>query len=508
MKGIKRGAGPICETHERINVTGLLHTSAATEGGEMVGITATGAYIPIYRLLLEDIGKMWGFRTAEGEKAVAGYDEDTVTMAVSAASDCMKRCGGKTEGLYFATTTSPYREKQSAAIIAGAVDLDRRCYTSDFSNSLRAGSAAVKAAIDAVQSGAAEQVLVVASDCRIGAPKGRFEQLLGDAAAALSIGSDNPIATLEGHFSIYSEFTDIWRTQNDAFLQSGEGRFIEETGYLPVAREAVSELMKRYALKPGDVSKVVLCAHNSREHATVMRTLGFEKSQIQDPFFDRIGNTGTPASLIMLAAALEEAAPGDKILFANYGDGCDAFLFRVTEQISTTQGSPLVKDRLAGKARVDYGKYLEWRDLIPIEATSFPEPLELSLSNRWRSRMTVSSLYGFQCRNCGTPQLHPGGQKVRVCVECQSKDNFEAYRFSDKTGKLFTFSIDHLQPTKNPPGLNGVVDFDGGGRLVCELTDYDLEKVQVGMPVEMTFRKLSSGKSIVNYFWKAKPVTE
>jgi len=72
---------------------------------------------------------------------------------------------------------------------------------------------------------------------------------------------------------------------------------------------------------------------------------------------------------------------------------------------------------------------------------------------------------------------------------------------------LFTYAIDYLQPTKNPPGLNGVIDFEGGGRLICELTDYDLKKVEIGMPVEMTFRKMSQGEGIVNYFWKAKPIS-
>ena len=478
------------------------------EGERMVGITAAGAYIPMYRLPWKDIGKMWGSRTAEGEKAVAGYDEDAITMAVSAALDCMKRCEKKIEGLYFATTTSPYREKQNAAIIAGAVDLDRHCYTADFTNSLRAGSAAIKAAVDAVKSGSAEQMLVVASDCRVGAPKGRFERLLGDAAAALTIGSDDPVATLEGSYSFYNEFTDIWRTQDDRFLQAGEGRFIEESGYVPAMREAISESLKKYALNPEDLSKIVLYAHDSRAHAAMLKNLGFEKSQIQDPLFDQTGNTGTSASLVMLVAALEEAKPGDNILFASYGDGCDVFLFRATENISKMQSKPMMKDRLERKTYLDYGKYLQWRGLIPVEATGFPEPYDLSLSNRWRSRMTVSSLYGFKCRDCGTPQLHPSGQRIRVCIGCQSKDNFEAHKFSDKKGKLFTYSIDHLQPTKNPPGLNGVVDFEGGGRLICELTDYNLETVEIGMPVEMTFRRLSDSNSIVNYFWKAKPLMD
>ena len=89
-----------------------------------------------------------------------------------------------------------------------------------------------------------------------------------------------------------------------------------------------------------------------------------------------------------------------------------------------------------------------------------------------------------------------------------AKDDFEDYKFSDKKGTLFTYAIDQLQPTKNPPGLNGVIDFEGGGRLLCELTDYDLTKVATGMAVEMTFRKLSQGKGIVNYFWKATPIRD
>ncbi len=467
-----------------------------------------GAYLPIYRLNRKEIGKMWGARAIDGEKAVAGYDEDTITMAVAAALDCMKRSEKEVKGLYFATTTSPYREKQNAAIIAAVVDLDRQCHTADFTNSLRAGTAAVKAAIDAVKSGSIDQVLVAASDCRIGAPKGRFEQILGDGAVALVIGSRDLLASIESSYSLFNEFTDLWRTENDAFLQSGEGRFIDEVGYVPTMQEAISQLMKQNSLVPADFSKIVFYAPDSRAHAGLAKKMGFDKSQVQDPLFEQIGNTGNAAALLMLLAALQEAKPGDRILFANYGDGCDAFLFRVTEEAPKVRRRPTLKEQLDKKVSIDYGKYLNWRDLVPVEATGLPERSEPSLASRWRGRRTISTLHGFQCKNCGTPQLHPNGQIVRICISCQSKDNFTTYKFSDKTGKLFTFAVDQLQPTKNPPGLNGVVDFDGGGRLLCELTDYDLEKAKVGMPVEMTFRKLAQGKGIVNYFWKAKPLAE
>ncbi|OPY79375.1 MAG: hypothetical protein A4E65_01875 [Syntrophorhabdus sp. PtaU1.Bin153] len=467
----------------------------------MTGITSLGAYIPTYRLNKEEIGRMWKAKGGAGEKAIAGYDEDAVTMAVTAAVDCAKK--GKTaNGLYFATTSAPYKEKQSAAIIAAAIDLDKTCRTAEFANSLRAGTSAMMAAMDTVASGSAEEVMVVASDCRIGAPKGRFEQLLGDGAAAFMIGSKDLIATIEGTYSITSDFTDVWRMQEDTFPQAAEARFVVEAGYVPTMKEAVSGLLTKYSLTPADFSKIVFPATDAREHADMAKALGFDKSHVQDPLFSQIGNTGAAAAMIMLVAAIEEANPGDRILFANYGDGCDAFIFRVVKGVLGFT----MKDRMAEKVSIDYGTYLAWRGLVPTEPPAFPPRADPSFAARWRERSSVTTLKGFKCRKCGTPQIHTIAQGVRICIACQTKDEFDIYNFADKPAKLFTYAVDILQPTKNPPGVNGVIDFDGGGRLVCELTDCNIDKVKVGMPLEMTFRKMSQSKGTVNYFWKAKPI--
>jgi uncharacterized OB-fold protein len=141
-----------------------------------------------------------------------------------------------------------------------------------------------------------------------------------------------------------------------------------------------------------------------------------------------------------------------------------------------------------------------------VEASTLPERSPLSLQSRWRERRVISALYGSKCKKCGTPQISQIGQTARVCVKCQAKDQFEPYKFSDKKGKLFTYAIDRLQPTLNPPGVNGVVDFEGGGRIICELTDCDIDKMKVGIELEMTFRKMFTSRGIHNYFWKAKPV--
>ena len=473
----------------------------------MTGITSIGAHVPKYRLNLDEVSKFWNVKGSGGEKAVAGYDEDSITMAVAAVRSACGD-GGDVDGLYFGTTTNPYREKQGAAIVASAADLKAGVRTADFANSLRSGTIAMRAALDAVNSGSARSVLVVASDSRLGAPQGRNEQLLGDGAAALLIGVHQPLAEIEDCYSLSNDFTDVWRVATDEFVQSAEARFIDVVGFGPTMQEAFAGLLKKCGATPKDFAKVIFPAFGLREHAELAKRLGFEKGQVQDPLLNSVGHTGVAAPFVMLAVALEEAAPGDRILFAGYGDGCDVFALRVTDGIAKIRTRASFKGSLAKKRVVGYGKYLNWRNLVPLEASSLPARSEPSLITRWRDRKRIAALYGVRCNACGTPQLHPIGQAIRICATCQVKDNFKDYRFSDKKGKLFSYAIDQLQPTKNPPGLNGVVDFDEGGRLICELTDYDLDTVKTGMPVEMTFRKMSQGQGLINYFWKAKPVAD
>ena len=115
------------------------------------------------------------------------------------------------------------------------------------------------------------------------------------------------------------------------------------------------------------------------------------------------------------------------------------------------------------------------------------------------------ALYGKKCRNCGTPQYPP----QRVCLKCRTKDNLEDYKFSDKKGSIFTYTLDYLTPNREAPAVVGVVDFEGGGRLMCEITECEPSEIEIGMPVEMCFRKVGNEAegAVHNYFWKAKPIS-
>lgn len=471
----------------------------------MVGITSYGAYIPYYRLNRVEIAKAWGGAPQLGEKAVANCDEDSITMAVAAAIDCTTGIDPKgIGGLYFASTTSPYKEKQAAAVIATAVDLGREVFTVDFGNSLRSGTSAMRAAMDAVSSGSSRRVLVCAADTRLGYPHGENEMSFGDGAAAFLIGDTKVAAAIEGSYTLTNEMIDVWRSDKDIFVNVWEERFVREIGYEKVIPEAVSAAMKKYNLAPKDFAKFVCYAPNSRQLTPIARNLGFNlKTQVQDILYDTVGNTGTASAMMSLVAALEEAKAGDRILLASYSNGCDVFILKVTEEIENIRNRRGVKGHLSRKRMVgNYQKYARWRRLIAVQPPARPEPVAPSAVALWRDNKGGLGLYGVRCKNCGFIQ-YPA---QRVCINCKTKDNFEPYRFARETGKVFTFSHDNLAASIDPPTTICAVDFPQGGRIMCDMTDRAVEEVKVGMPVEMTFRKIGEQGSIYNYWWKCRPV--
>jgi len=79
-------------------------------------------------------------------------------------------------------------------------------------------------------------------------------------------------------------------------------------------------------------------------------------------------------------------------------------------------------------------------------------------------------------------------------------------RLSDKKATVFTFSMDERAIEVDLPRVWTISDFDDGGRFYCVMTDRDPAKVDIGMRVEMTFRKIHDGAGLHNYFWKCRPI--
>ena len=322
----------------------------------MIGICAYGAYLPILRLSRDEIAKQWEGYSLRGERTVANCDEDTITMAVEAGRDCLKT-GGKAgvNALFFASTTPPYREKQSAALVATAMDLERKILAADFTDSIRSATIALRQALDTVQGGGAEKVLVTSADIRPGTPQSEFETLFGDGAAAVLVGKENVIASLEGAYRHTDEFLDLWRLEDGQFTESWEDRFVKEYGHQRNVVTAGRAFFSEKGIGPAEITKAVIYSPDLRNHQTVAKLLGFDyQKQVQDLLFGNIGITGAAHSLLMLVAALEKAKAGDTILLLGYGDGADAFLFRVTENIEKARGSRGVSGWLARKLPISY----------------------------------------------------------------------------------------------------------------------------------------------------------
>ena len=478
----------------------------------MIGIKSYGAYIPRYRLNHNTIFSAVGFLGTfppPGENAVANHDEDTLSMAVAAGVDClngMKR--EEIDGLYLATTSQPYMLRQNSALVAAALDLQNNIRTADILGSAKSGTSALLSAFDAVKSETSTNVMVCASDCRVSKPGSSQEPLYGDAAAAVLMGSDDVIATFEGHFSISYDFPDRWKATSEKFEHAWEDRFIRDAGYTKMIPEVISGLLKKYNLAITDFTKIAFPDLYPREHAAIVKRLGADPRQIQTSLLDKIGDTGSASPLMMLVAALEDAKPGDKIMIASFGNGSDAMFFQVTENIKKIGNRRGIKKNLETKKELaSYEKYLAFRNLAPVELGMRGEiGFRTPMSTLFRERKTVLALCGSKCKSCGTPQ-YPA-QRICVNPDCGAVDQMEGYRFSDKKGVLFTYTGDNLAASIDPPAIYGFVDFDGGGRFWFDITDCDLDSTKVGMPVEMTFRRryVDESGGVYGYSWKAMPV--
>jgi len=469
----------------------------------MIGIKSFGAYVPFFRLNRSELGRAWKGASLGGEKAVANNDEDSLTMAAEAGLNCLASSeSAKVGGLFFASTTPPYGEKSSSSILASVFDLESEVLTMDVTDSLRSATSAMLLGMNGVSQGSMEDALIVAADCRLGMASSEFEQIFGDASAAILVGKSHLLATVEGTYTLTDPFIDAWRRGTQTFVNTWEDRFVKLYGFSRVMEEGIPNLLKKYELTAADFAKVILPAPDARTHQDVVKRLGFKPAQVQDPLLSTMGNAGAAQAFVMLTSALEEAKAGDRLLLANYGDGCDLLILRATELIEKRKVQGGLKQFLSSKFPLDnYEKFITLKAEIEKEPPRRP-PFDTSLPTLWRDRKSVLSLYGGKCKKCGTPHF----PLQRICFGCREKDNFEEVRLVGKKAELYTFTKDNLFASVDPPMVMSVVEIEGGFRIYCQMTDRNPDQVKVGMPVEMTFRKIHEARGLNNYFWKCRPV--
>ncbi len=341
-----------------------------------VGIVGYGAYVPRYRLPAKEVARIWGGND-EGlpikEKAVAGLDEDVITMSIEAARNALKRAGINPldlRAVWVGSESHPYAVKPSSTIVAEAIGASPNIQAGDWEFACKAGSEAMVAAIAMVGAGMGEYALAIGMDTAQGKPGDALEYTASSGGAAFILGpAQVSLASIEATYSYVTDTPDFWRRAHAVYPEHGQ-RFTGEPAYFQHITSAATTIMKAAGYKPQDFKYAVFHQPNTKFPQRVAKELGFTPEQISTGLLSPvIGNTYAGAALIGLTAVLDIAEPGDKILMTSYGSGAgsDAFIINVQPPILDRQGKALkTQDYIARRTEIDYATYVRYRGEITI----------------------------------------------------------------------------------------------------------------------------------------------
>jgi 3-hydroxy-3-methylglutaryl CoA synthase len=476
-----------------------------------VGIVSYGAYVPMRRLQRAAILAANGWFNsglkplARGERSIAGWDEDVVTMAVEACRDALVRTDRSSiTALTLASTTAPFADRQNSVIAKEALSLPDSVATSDLGGSLRAGVAALAQAFgETALSG--RPALCVASEIRKAAPASEAEMNTGDAAAAFVVGRENLIARLIGRFSLSVDFVDHFRAAGRDLDYPWEQRWVREEGQVKLVPEAIRGAISAAGLSAQDVDALIVPLSARGVGASIAKAAGIAPDRLCDTLGDRLGETGAAHPLVMLAHALESVEPGRRILVTGFGSGCEALLFETTEAIRNRSSGMGVSGWLARRREeANYIRYLSHAGHLALDAGMRAEfDQKQALPALYRERKTVLGLVGS--RNAKTGAVQFPRTEIAVDGEHGNHGEGEDYALSEHPARVVTFTSDNLTFTPDPPAFYGLVDFEGGGRMMAEFCDVD--EIEVGAPMRMMFRVKSRDelRGFTKYFWKAAP---
>ena len=338
----------------------------------VVGIAGYGAYIPRFRIKTEEISKVWGgdsevSRKMKGEKSVPSLDEDSVTMAVEASRGALARSGidpQKITAVYVGSESHPYVVKSSSAIVAEAIEATPVLTAADLEFACKAGTAGFQAIMGMIQSGMIDFGLGIGADTAQGRPGDELEYTTAAGAGAYIFSRENLIAEIEGTFSFTTDTPDFWRRDGEQFPRHA-GRFTGDPSYFRHVLSATKGMMEQLGTNINDYDYFVFHQPNAKFPLQAAATLGIPKEKLATGLlFPYIGNTYSAAIPLGLAAILDIAKPGQRILATSYGSGAgaDSFSITVKDLIEEKRNlAPSVKEMIDTKVYVNYAEYAKHR---------------------------------------------------------------------------------------------------------------------------------------------------
>jgi hydroxymethylglutaryl-CoA synthase len=342
-----------------------------------VGITGYGWYIPRNRITVAEIAKAHNKNAADitgslriTEKAVAGHDEDALTMAFEAAAQMLHDSSIDSaiiDAVMVGSETHPYAVKPTATMLAEWLDIGEHAYQAyDTQFACKAATGALRTAFSAVKAGDARSALVCGTDKANAKIGDALEFTAGSGAVSLLVGRTNPMLTLLAATSYSSDTPDFWRRPRMAHPSHG-GRFTGKPAYQAHIAGAVEGLLQQTKLKPSQIDYAIFHMPNGRFPTEIARRLGFTRTQIEQSLVvSALGNSYAASALMGFVATLDQVKPGQKVLLASYGSGAgsDAFLFEVTEAIVPAQQLRQFAKQHSNSRYLSYPEYLQVMQLI------------------------------------------------------------------------------------------------------------------------------------------------
>jgi hydroxymethylglutaryl-CoA synthase len=468
-----------------------------------LGLLATSRYVPRMRLERSEVFAQhrWmapGLKSlSKGQKAMANWDEDSVTMAVEAIRG-LRFDRAQVNVLTLASTSLPFAERINAGIVASALHLPNSSSVRDVSSSYRSASTELLNALTQSPSGIQ---IIVASEKRSPKPASSSEMIQGDGAAAVAIGTGPIIASLVASHTEYADFVDHFRESGEPHEYGWEERWTRDEGYMKIAVGAIQRCLEQHAIKVSDIAHFVMPAVLSKINESIAKKLGLTQAKVVDTHRDTVGDLGSAQPLAMLDTALRQAKPEELILLACFGSGCDVILLRRTSL--PCPGS----EPLDFKSETSYLKYLSFNQQIDLDWGMRAEmDNKTALTAAWRDHGRISHFEGGKCTKCGTVQF----PSARLCVNprCNAQDSQQPFSLADEPARVLSHTSDFLAYSPNPPFQFGHIDFDSGARVLMEFTDTDQEELHSSLPVRMVYRikEFDAKRGFRRYFWKATPV--
>ncbi|MDO8487993.1 MAG: hydroxymethylglutaryl-CoA synthase [bacterium] len=285
---------------------------------EDVGVVAWGSYIP--KIFRGDI------------------DEDTNSFCLNVVAEMKKGWPGldlkKVGAVYVGSESFPYAVKPVVSIVSQQLG-NEEIAGANLEFACKAGTAAMRAAILEVASGACKYALAMGADISQARPNDVLAKTVGAGAGGVIMGTNKQeiLARVLWMGAVASDTPDFWRRSGQVFPEHTD-RFTGAPSYLRTVNAMVEKLLTASRLKPEEFDFVILHSPNIKFPDLVAKKFRFrDQALVHRELFPQVKNAYAGSAPLGLCWALTKAKTGDRILVVSYGSGAgsDGFIFEVSK---------------------------------------------------------------------------------------------------------------------------------------------------------------------------------